>query len=349
MKRVFTVFLTLVFMLSMTAAPVLAKGAKGGGGKGGHKQSISASTNSGQAGNINKGKSTSGKKIMSNNNTASESEYSDTCGHWASKAIKKVKDLGIVNGYQDGTFQPDSPVTATEAVVMMVNMAEVLGTDEGAADESSTDETASEETSTDESTSDEEIVGEEGNDEEIETESAPAWAKESFKQAKALGINLNRFHSQVQASRVDCAVALAQALGINPALNGEVPFTDVGYLSGENLGYLVALHELGVISGTPDGKFNPNSNITRAQIAAMMAEAIAASEQTDATTTDDTTADDTTADDTTTDDTTADDTTADDTTTDDTTTDDTATDDTAADDTATDDTTTDDTTTDDTI
>ena len=40
--------------------------------------------------------------------------FSDISGHWAEEVITKWKDKGIVNGYPDGTFKPDAPITRAE-------------------------------------------------------------------------------------------------------------------------------------------------------------------------------------------------------------------------------------------
>ncbi len=44
----------------------------------------------------------------------------DDAAHWAKKYIKLAADQKIVNGYTDGTFQPDAPVRYTEIVKMLV-------------------------------------------------------------------------------------------------------------------------------------------------------------------------------------------------------------------------------------
>ena len=44
--------------------------------------------------------------------TVSASAFSDTEGHWASKAIKKwSEEYSIIQGYDDGTFRPDQSIT----------------------------------------------------------------------------------------------------------------------------------------------------------------------------------------------------------------------------------------------
>ena len=43
-----------------------------------------------------------------------ETSFSDISGHWAESTIIKWQDKGILNGYEDGTFRPDDPITRAE-------------------------------------------------------------------------------------------------------------------------------------------------------------------------------------------------------------------------------------------
>jgi len=186
------------------------------------------------------------KQALQQDTTQANSEYTDTKSHWGSQSIKKAKALGLVKGYEDGTYRPEAPLSALEATVIAVRLAETLGTDETVTD-------------TDEATED-----------EIST--VPEWSKQSVKKANALKIiNVNRFHSEVQATRAQAAIMLAKALKLEPISTEELPFPDVATLTAEEIGYLLALQEAGIIQGSPDGKFNPNSSLTRAEIATMLA------------------------------------------------------------------------------
>lgn len=45
---------------------------------------------------------------------SAETKFNDTDGHWSENIIEKWQDYGYVNGYPDGSFKPDNPVTRAE-------------------------------------------------------------------------------------------------------------------------------------------------------------------------------------------------------------------------------------------
>ncbi|GBF76371.1 hypothetical protein PA598K_04837 [Paenibacillus sp. 598K] len=45
--------------------------------------------------------------------------FSDTQGHWAAEAIAALQATGAINGYPDGAFRPNQPVTRAEIVAML--------------------------------------------------------------------------------------------------------------------------------------------------------------------------------------------------------------------------------------
>ncbi|MCU6713041.1 InlB B-repeat-containing protein [Paenibacillus sp. J5C_2022] len=51
--------------------------------------------------------------------SSSNTGFLDTSGHWAENAIKQARAADIVNGYADGTFRPDEPLTRAEAVTII--------------------------------------------------------------------------------------------------------------------------------------------------------------------------------------------------------------------------------------
>jgi hypothetical protein len=54
--------------------------------------------------------------MLSPDSATSGRGFSDITGHWAQAAIKKAQDIGIMKGYSDGTFRPNSKLTRAEAV-----------------------------------------------------------------------------------------------------------------------------------------------------------------------------------------------------------------------------------------
>lgn len=55
------------------------------------------------------------------------SRFPDVKGHWAEQHIEKLVDYGIVNGFEDGLFKPDEPITRAQASAMIVKALNVLG------------------------------------------------------------------------------------------------------------------------------------------------------------------------------------------------------------------------------
>ncbi|MEN6460312.1 MAG: S-layer homology domain-containing protein [Syntrophomonas sp.] len=166
----------------------------------------------------------------------------DVENHWAAHSVQLLYAAGLISGYTDGTFKPDNSITEAEIISLITKLAD---------DETITDD--------DEDVTDEDL------------DNVPAWVKGSAKKAAQLGfLNLNRFHSNVQATRVQTAVWIAKAIKLEPVNVSDMPFKDGVLISSEDAGYIIALYQEKIIFGTPGGKFNPNSCITRAEIAAIM-------------------------------------------------------------------------------
>ena len=53
--------------------------------------------------------------------------YPDTNGHYAEKHINYLAALGVVNGFDDGTFRPDLEITRGQAAIIIANCLTVLG------------------------------------------------------------------------------------------------------------------------------------------------------------------------------------------------------------------------------
>lgn len=60
-------------------------------------------------------------------NYGNPGNYSDVSGHWAESAIAYCSKFGVFNGYLDGTFRPDAPITRQEYVTAVARLAQKMG------------------------------------------------------------------------------------------------------------------------------------------------------------------------------------------------------------------------------
>lgn len=177
---------------------------------------------------------------------AKKAHFSDTYRHWANQCIEEMAAIGLLKGYPDGSFKPDQKLSQAEALSLVMRIAA-----DAAGVTINEDEAA--------------------NEDQNELDKIPAWVRgDADKAAKKGIIKLNRFHSAVQASRAQTAVMIAKALELEPVDTSNMPFKDGILLSKEDVGYILALYEEGIISGNPNGNFNPNSAITRAEMASIL-------------------------------------------------------------------------------
>lgn len=66
--------------------------------------------------------------LSSTTSVVAKEKFNDIEGHWAERVIEKWENTGYINGYPDGSFKPDSPVTRAELskiLVMAFDLTEV--------------------------------------------------------------------------------------------------------------------------------------------------------------------------------------------------------------------------------
>lgn len=64
--------------------------------------------------------------IASLNDEPKSAPFPDTSGHWAEVNIQRAKDLGLVVGFEDGTFKPDELMTRAQAVTLMLKLYDLI-------------------------------------------------------------------------------------------------------------------------------------------------------------------------------------------------------------------------------
>ena len=172
--------------------------------------------------------------------------FHDISGHWAESVITQAAGAGILQGYPDGSFQPDRAVTRAEFTVMLMNTVRPP-------------ETAGAEA---EPFADEAVIGE--------------WAKQPLRLAQRLGVvsgyEDGSFRPQAQVSRAEMAVMAARALGLHAAADGAADsgFADDRQIPAWAKGAAKALKEAGLAEGKEGGVYAPAASTTRAEAVTLL-------------------------------------------------------------------------------
>ena len=173
---------------------------------------------------------------------------------WAEEYITKMQAKNVFQGFSDGTFRPNQPVTRVEAIVTAVRL---MGL-EAEAKAKSTD------------------IKLHFKDANL-IDKQFAWAKGYVVVALEQGLfdtTEDKIQPEKPASRTWVASLLVKSLGHEAeALTQmtKIPdFKDADAIRAGAVGYINVAVGKGIISGYPDGTFKPNKNVTRAEMAALL-------------------------------------------------------------------------------
>ena len=171
--------------------------------------------------------------------TSNKIDFPDVANHYAENHIKKLRDYGVVNGYEDGTFKPDKTVTRAEFSAMAVGALE-------------------------------KACGYSLQSVAAFSDIGGHWAETIIKKLVACGI-VNGFEdgtfrpeqviTRGQAAMIACNVLLYCGVGMKSA--DSFPDT-IGHYAEKHINTLKAY---GVVNGFEDGLFYPEQEITRGQAA----------------------------------------------------------------------------------
>lgn len=185
--------------------------------------------------------------------------FTDISGHWAKDYIQKVAENGLVAGYENGTFKPESNVTVLEALVMLSRLYKI-----------------------DDDIKEQIISDYEPVIEDMNNAYDYKWAFEGLSIALELGIvsesGLRNMFSEKTiskaASKEEIAILLTKAMLLGEeAKNLKVytlPFKDASDISTAARPYIYIMYDNGIVQGDTQKNINPKSNITRAVIATMI-------------------------------------------------------------------------------
>lgn len=165
---------------------------------------------------------------------------SDIGGNWAYDQIVYLVDEGIIEGYADGTFKPADPISRAEFIAM-VNRA--CGY---------TETTKIEYVDV--------ITGD--------------WFYEDIAKAQAAGyikgLPDGSMKPDSPITRQEVAVILARVMKIESSGTEKLPFSDADTIPGWSRDHIRAMVKSGLISGNPDGSFQPFTAILRDETASLI-------------------------------------------------------------------------------
>lgn len=171
--------------------------------------------------------------------------FTDIENHWAREYIEHWTELGVINGYGDGTFRPDQKVTRAE-VSKILTAAYRLPTD--------VEET------------------------KFSDVSAAEWFYDYVQACAARGIvdgyPNGTFKPNGNITRSEAVKMVCLAVGLSQEETGYEKFSDANQMPAWAAGYWNALIKIGVVEGYENGVLRPNDMITRAEMVKILCVAV---------------------------------------------------------------------------
>ncbi|MDN5344620.1 MAG: hypothetical protein PWQ18_731 [Clostridia bacterium] len=205
--------------------------------------------------------------------TLGEGLFPDAAGHWAAEPLNFMGALGIVSGYPDGTCRPDQPLTAVEAVALLLRSTEYStagGPGTARRTPLPTRPPLNRRTPT---------PGADNQSPPDKIPSAAAWAAGDLNLALEQGIltedELQEDILLQPAPRHLVWQLLARALKIPLDEGANLNFQDAALVPAAARPAAATLARLGLLQGFPDGTLRPAATITRAELLALLARMVA--------------------------------------------------------------------------
>ncbi|PUA41051.1 hypothetical protein C8Z91_01210 [Paenibacillus elgii] len=173
--------------------------------------------------------------------------FTDMSGHWAESSVSEASGCGIVDGFDDGTFRPNDPVTRVQFIAMLVR---AKGFDKSG------------------STVPASVVF-------ADQEAIPSWAAEAVSMAAQRGIvdgyEDGSFRPDAHVTRAEMTAMTARAYNLEAGPEAELSiFSDAADIPDWAKGYVAAARQHGFVQGRENGRFAPQEHTTRAEAAVLL-------------------------------------------------------------------------------
>lgn len=177
-------------------------------------------------------------------NAENNEKFDDLSGYlWASEAILKLSELGIINGVGENKFMPEKTVTREEFVKMTVVLMSLYDSH---------------------AECDFSDVG--------KFDWFYPYVASAYESGIVSGISETAFGTGYAITRQDLLTILYRAVSskISPSEIKELTFTDTADIDAYAYDCVEAMYSLGVVNGFSDGSFKPKNNATRAEAAVII-------------------------------------------------------------------------------
>ncbi|MEB3103041.1 S-layer homology domain-containing protein [Ferviditalea candida] len=174
--------------------------------------------------------------------------FTDISSHWAEASIKKSVELGFINGYGDGTFRPENPITRAEFTTALVGAMKLPISKKSS------------------------VFVDDNN-----------WAEPYIETAIENNIILTdeydnlKFEPSKNITRQEIAVMAVRALDKAKEAEDQgywkkifSKLTDLTQVDEKFRGYIKIANDLGIVNGYLDGSFGPKKTATRAEAVVMV-------------------------------------------------------------------------------
>lgn len=169
--------------------------------------------------------------------------YLDAQEHWAQAAIAEWSGYGVVQGYENGLFQPDAPVSRAEFAALIQNIVK---------------------------------YAEQGSNPFSDVQK-DQWFYEAVVKLNKAGVMEGadgKANPQQHVTRQEAAVLAARAFHME-ATGSRTAFADDAAIAPWAKGAVSALASRSILQGQPDGTFRPNADLTRAEAVALFDQLLA--------------------------------------------------------------------------
>ncbi|WP_255320071.1 OmpL47-type beta-barrel domain-containing protein [Paenibacillus elgii] len=173
--------------------------------------------------------------------------FTDMSGHWAESSVSEASGCGIVDGFDDGTFRPNDPVTRVQFIAMLVRA-------KGFCKSGSTALAS--------------VVF-------ADQEAIPSWAAEAVSMAAQRGIvngyEDGSFRPDAHVTRAEMTAMTARASNLQAGPEAELSmFVDAADIPDWAKGYVAAARQHRFVQGRENGRFAPQEHTTRAEAAVLL-------------------------------------------------------------------------------